>query len=100
MFKFKKIKYNTSITAKYTGTTMDLRRGYFYINCEFEDEEYKYTFVSEPLLIDPQLYIKNKNIKTFEVLLCEKDNVIDYKKYKVNVDEILTFIEDELNSEE
>ena len=44
MFKLKMDKYNTSIIAKYTGTTMNLRKGLFYINCEYEDEEYESTY--------------------------------------------------------
>lgn len=93
MFFKKNIKYTKTITAKYTGTTMDLRKGYFYINCEYLDENYKYKFISEPLAIDPQDYIKKHNIKTFEVQLAEKNGETNFDKYRINVDEILEYLE-------
>lgn len=98
MFGLKLNKYNKRITAKYVGTTMSLRNSYFYINCEYINNGNIYTFISEPIAVDPQGYIKDNFIKEFEIDVLETNNGINFKKYKIDIDEILDYVQAEIES--
>lgn len=97
--KDKNLEYTYEVEAKYTGTTMKMRKGIFFINCELVVDGQKYTFISEELYTDPQEYIKDNLINKFKIKIAEEDSKPIYSKYEMVIDDVLDWI-DSQNEEE